>query len=92
MTAQTLQLTLPDTVVHAIAQRVAQLLQPHAGENPQADRKDGWLGVKDAAEYLACPVSRIYDLVALGRLHPHRDGRRLLFQRHDLDAALTLTR
>lgn len=90
MTAQTLQLTLPDTVLHTIAQRVAQLLQQHAGENPQTDGVgDPWLGVKDAAEYLACPVSRIYDLVSLGRLHPHRDGRRLLFKHQDLDAALT---
>ena len=50
---------------------------------------EGWLGVQGAARYLACPVSRIYDLVSLGRITPHRDGRRLLFRRSDLDAALT---
>lgn len=84
-----LALTVPDEALEAIAMRVAQLLQQHAEQNPQAgDVEEGWLGVQGAARYLACPVSRIYDLVSLGRLHPHRDGRRLLFRPRDLDAAL----
>jgi excisionase family DNA binding protein len=87
MTAQTLQLTLPDGLLHSIAQRVAELLQQPAGGTGGAP-VEPWLGVSEAAGYLACPVSRIYDLVALGRLHPHRDGRRLLFRTADLDAAL----
>ena len=89
MTAQTLQLTLPDGVIHALAERVAQLLRedtPNTG--PCEEAGESWLGVQGAAKYLACPVSRIYDLVSLGRLHPHRDGRRLLFRSRDLDAAL----
>jgi excisionase family DNA binding protein len=44
--------------------------------------------VQQAAEYLSCPVSRIYDLVSLGSLTAHRDGRGLLFRRADLDAAI----
>jgi excisionase family DNA binding protein len=30
--------------------------------------------------------ARIYDLIALGKLHPRRDGRRVLLHRDDLDA------
>jgi excisionase family DNA binding protein len=66
-----------------------QLLQaatPDSGARGEGG--EPWLGVQDAAQYLACPVSRIYDLVSLGRLNPHRDGRRLLFRPGDLDAAL----
>jgi excisionase family DNA binding protein len=40
------------------------------------------------AEHLACPTSRIYDLVSQRRLTPRRDGRRLLFKRSHLDAAI----
>ena len=45
-----------------------------------------WLNVADAAEWLRCGKDRIYDLIALGRLHPRRDGRRVLLHRDDLDA------
>jgi excisionase family DNA binding protein len=36
----------------------------------------------------ACDAARtgIYDLIALGKLHPRRDGRRVLLHRNDLDA------
>jgi len=49
------------------------------------ERLKQYLGTKEAAEYLSCPVSRIYDLVALGHLQPFRDGSRLRFTREDLD-------
>ena len=45
-----------------------------------------WLNVAEAAEWLRCGRDRIYDLIALGRLHPHRDGRRVLLHRDDLNA------
>lgn len=45
-----------------------------------------WLNVTDAAERLRCRKDRIYDLIALGKLHPLRDGRRVLLHRDDLDA------
>jgi excisionase family DNA binding protein len=89
MTAQTLQLAVPDGVLHAIALRVAELLRGEEHAHTTAvGVGEAWLGVQQAAEYLACPVSRIYDLVSLGRLAAHRDGRRLLFRRNDLDAAI----
>ncbi len=91
MTAQTLQLTVPDTLLHVLAERVAQLLHRDTPEPGEVAASGRWLGVQDAAEYLACPTSRIYDLVSQRRLFAHRDGRRLLFRRQDLDAAIQPT-
>jgi excisionase family DNA binding protein len=45
-----------------------------------------WLNVVEAAERLRCRKDRIYDLIALGKLHPRRDGRRVLLHRDDLDS------
>jgi len=45
-----------------------------------------WLNVADAAERMRCGKDRIYDLIALGKLRPHRDGRRVLLHRDDIDA------
>jgi excisionase family DNA binding protein len=45
-----------------------------------------WLNVLEAAERLRCRKDRIYDLIALGKLQPRRDGRRVLLHRDDLDA------
>lgn len=47
-----------------------------------------WLTTKEAAEYLRTSTGRIHNLVSAGRLHPSRDGRRLLFNRHRLDRYL----
>jgi hypothetical protein len=62
MTAQTLQLTVPDGVVHAIAERVAQLLDGTSTAAGGVGVGEPWLGVQQAAEHLACPVSRIYTI------------------------------
>lgn len=72
-------------LVDAIAERVSDRLIEHMPEHP-----DPYLKIEDAAEYLACPVSRIRDLKDQGKLRHFRDGRRLLFRREDLDAALTV--
>ena len=74
-------LPVPDALLDAIADRVAARLVQHAGPSP-------WLNVTQAAAYIAAPRSRVHDLVARGKLRPHRDGRRLLFRAADLDAAL----
>jgi excisionase family DNA binding protein len=74
-------LALPDEFVDAIAERVAELLANHESSQPEA-----WIGVEEAADYLACPRSRIYALVSK-RAIPHRkDGSRLLFRRSELDS------
>jgi excisionase family DNA binding protein len=44
-----------------------------------------WLTASEAASYLACPISRIRKLSMTGELPCHRDGRRVLFRRDELD-------
>ena len=67
-----------DELVNAVTSRI---------ELPKCE-PDPWLDTDAAAAYLACDPRRIYDLVAMGRLRQAKDGRRLLFRREWLDAAL----
>jgi excisionase family DNA binding protein len=82
-----LSLDVPGALVEQIAQRAAAILAergPPAASSP-------WLDTKSAAAHLACGTDRIHDLVQLGRLTAHRDGRRLLFRREELDAYVEAT-
>jgi excisionase family DNA binding protein len=74
-----LALELPPELVEQIAQRAAQLV---AEQRAAVD--DGYVDVAGAAEFLACPSSRIYALVSANRIPHHRDGSRLLFDRGEL--------
>ena len=76
-------LPIPDELVEQIAQRAAALVVEQ-----QATAAAPWLDADAAADYLATSRGRIYDLVQLGKLQPHRDGRRLLFRRSGLDSYL----
>ena len=69
--------------MEAIAQRAAEIVVER-----ESATASPWLDAKGAAEYMACPLSRVHDLVGLRKLEPRRDGRRLLFRRSDLDAYL----
>lgn len=77
-------LGVPDELLTAVAERVAECL----AERLPATQPEPYLDVDQAADYLACKPARIYELKAAGRLDHWRDGRRLLFRRTDLDAAL----
>lgn len=44
-----------------------------------------WLSAEEAADYLRCPVSRIRKLTMTRELPCHRDGRRVLYRRSDLE-------
>jgi excisionase family DNA binding protein len=79
-------LSVPPELLDAIADRVAERLAARLPDRPKP-----WLNAQEAAQHLACPKSRIYELVERGILTPHRDGRRLLFRASELDAALTET-
>ena len=81
-----LSLAVPPELVEAIAERVAELLV----ERLPAQGPAPWLDVDGAAEYLACPKSRVYEFIAAKRVRHFRDGRRVLFRREDLDAALSV--
>jgi excisionase family DNA binding protein len=75
-----LTVRLTDEQLGEIARRAAALVPPNAIE------VSPWLNVADAAERLRCGKDRIYDLIALGKLTPRRDGRRVLLHRNELDA------
>lgn len=88
--AAAVTLSMPDAVLDAIAQRVAAMLADEQHTPPRAP--DPWIGVDEAARYLACKRSRVYSEVARAKdpRHPNpipheRDGQRLLFRRGDLD-------
>jgi excisionase family DNA binding protein len=72
--------TLSNQQVEQIALRAAEIVS--ASQRPALA---AWLDTPQAAKYLVATPDRIYDLVASGDLVPHRDGRRLLFERGDLD-------
>lgn len=75
-----LSLSVPAELVELVAARAAELLA-HRMTEPAAD---GYLDVKGAAEFLSCPVSRIYALVSARRIPFHKDGSRTLFDRGEL--------
>lgn len=74
-----LAVSIPDELVERVAEQAAAIVRGSA--EPDA----GWLGVEQAAEYIACPRSRIYRLVHLGRIPHEHEGSRLLFNRAELD-------
>lgn len=80
---------LLDHLDGATLDRLADLLAPRIADRlAQQDGLPTWLDAAGAAAYLATSRDRMYDLVALHKLEPGRDGRRLLFRRSDLDAYL----
>ena len=65
-----LTLDIAEELIERIARRAAELL----AERQTAPVEEGYLDVAGAAEFLACPKSRIYSLVSIGRIPHHRDG------------------
>jgi len=60
-----------------IATHLAGMI-PHLGASP-------WTSATEAAAYMRCPVSRIRKLTSTRELPCHRDGRRVLYHRGELD-------
>lgn len=69
---------MTDVAIRKFAQALA-LHFPNRVESP-------WLDAAGAAAYLCCPVSRIRKLTASGDLPCEREGRRVLYDRAELDA------
>jgi Helix-turn-helix domain len=65
---------LAGDIVDRLADRLAVAAEPTP-----------WLNVDQAAEHIAAPPSRIYDLVQRRAVPVRRDGERLLFKPSDLD-------
>jgi len=82
----TIYVEIPDAVVEDAAERVADLVVERLAQDKPSP--SGYLNVAQAAEYLAAPRSRIYDLVSLRRVQHVKDGRRTLFRPEWLDAVL----
>lgn len=77
-----LTFTLPaDDLQAAIAAEVRRQL-----DAMHRDTVSPWLTAAEAAVYLRCPVSRVRRLTMMDRLPVHRDGRRVLYLRDELDA------
>lgn len=70
----------PDDLA-ALAERLSPYLPATADSTPA----EPWIGVKEAATHLSCPVSRIYSLVSARRIPHAKDGSRTLFKRSQLD-------
>ncbi len=78
-TSAQLEVCVSDELVELVAERAATLVRE------SVEPASGWLGVEEAAEYIACPKSRLYRLVHLARIPHEHEGARLLFNRADLD-------
>jgi excisionase family DNA binding protein len=73
------ELELSDVELDRLADLVAARMGRRADPSP-------WLSAREAAAYLACPLSRIRRLTMTGDLPVHRDGSRVLYRRDELDA------
>jgi excisionase family DNA binding protein len=76
-----LTIDLPPELIEQIAERAAEIVAARA----QGEAADAWLSVSEAADYLCCSPSRVYQLVSARRIPFHKDGSRTLFRRSELD-------
>jgi excisionase family DNA binding protein len=74
------ELHFSEAELDALAELLAERVQARLGVGSP------WLRAPEAAAYLACPESRIRKLTMTRELPAHRDGRRVLYRREDLDA------
>ncbi len=79
-------LAVPDELLDDLAERVAVRVAALLAEKAVDDSR--WLDADQAAAYLGCARTRVYDLVRREKLVARRDGRRMLFRKSDLDAAV----
>ena len=86
-----LSLTIPDEVVDAFVERIAERLGLQRGAMA-AQEPEPWISADEAAAYIGKPKGRLYDLVAQGQIPYGQDGRSKLFRRSELDAYLTAHR
>jgi excisionase family DNA binding protein len=74
------KIELPDIVLERLADLIAARINVMA-----PDSASPWLTAAQAARYLGCSVSRVRTLTLAGELPHHRDGRRPLYNRDELD-------
>ncbi|HXH87343.1 MAG TPA: helix-turn-helix domain-containing protein [Gaiellaceae bacterium] len=77
-----------DEIVDRVTTRVlAELQHPSAAQPPSP-----LLTIPETAELLRCSRQRIDDLLSQGRLTRHKEGRRTLLRRTEVEAYLQTTR
>jgi len=81
------ELTVPTSLLNAIAERAADIVFDRLRDECFATPSP-FLTVGEAAEYLRAKPQRIYDLLSSRRLTRHKDGRRVLISRVELDEHL----
>jgi excisionase family DNA binding protein len=74
------RIELPDSLLERLAELIAARVNTRT-----ADTASPWLTAAQAADYLGCSLSRIRALTLTGELPHHRDGRRPLYHRDELD-------
>jgi hypothetical protein len=79
MSDEELLIAFPPAALEQIAERAAELVLERLGQQPQSP----WLTRARAAAYLGLPVSR---LEKDKTIPTHREGRRVLYNRDELDA------
>jgi excisionase family DNA binding protein len=75
------KIELPDGLLERLADLIAARVNART-----SDHGSPWLTAEGAADYLGCSVSRIRTLTLTRELPHHRDGRRALYHRDELDA------
>lgn len=78
-------LSLPADVLDELVDRVAERVLERLTAEPPAPASP-FVTVAEAAEYLRCSRQRIDDLLSQRRLTRHKDGRRTLVSRAELEA------
>jgi excisionase family DNA binding protein len=76
-----LKIEISDIFLERLANLIAARI--NAGDSSSASP---WMTAAQAARYLGCSVSRVRTLTLTGELPSHRDGRRPLYHREELDA------
>jgi excisionase family DNA binding protein len=77
-----IDLHLDDEGVERLAAAIARRLIDAGSSNGSSSP---WLNAQEAADYLGAPLSRVRKLTMTGELPCHRDGRRVLYRRDELD-------
>ena len=65
--------------------RLADLVAERVAARLAAPNRSPWLSAPEAAEHIGAPLSRIRKLTMTGEIPAHRDGRRVLYRRDELD-------
>jgi excisionase family DNA binding protein len=65
---------------------VSEVVYARLSERLPQSTASPWMNARQAADYLGCGVGRIHDLTHVGQIPFHKDGRRLMFHRDELDA------